>query len=674
MKIFLCDLIHNFKSVHDDVGELVESSAVVPLNVASIAAYAMQAFPGALDITLFKYPNQILAAMEISEPAILGLSNYGWNVDINQRVIEQAKQKYPNLLVVMGGPNIRIDANGITDFLLQRPLIDVYVMFQGEWPFVEILRAYKAHGRAFLSQDLELANCAYLLNNRLIYHPDKLVRDLGELPSPYITGLLDPFLTGQLVPIFETNRGCPYSCTFCAWGVAALSKVRSFPLGRIYQEFDTVAAHFPDLRTWIIADANFGILKRDIEIAKRLGTLRARNPKLQELVLWDAKNNHDRITTINRLVGNNALLAVQTLDPVAQYAVKRTNIRSPDYESKVRECHADGIRVTTHVMVPLPGETYESHLKTLSQCFEIGFDNIHIITPVLLQGTEMESEASRLQYGLRTRFQSREESFGQYNGIRSIECEEIIHSTNTITDAEILKIKVIHWLVWYGWTFDHLKPLFHCARTEAGLNPLDMMLDVLECDPVQHPLVTEFFNNFLREYEAQSFTSAEALKSYYFEKSQYDALMANGFTRAAHTSNAIMTLRADIFADLLELLADSLISKVSGSSAREVVRLMLTTRIDPLLLLDSPVKPAQKITVPSCILDYFGIAQVPSGKPEQPEQVEIVLKKPLDEQESIRRKLQRFGCANNPNLAVGRVIRNQSKAFNYHLEIATTGA
>ena len=45
------------------------------------------------------------------------------------------------------------------------------------------------------------------------------LKDLNDIPSPYLTGLLDPFLHEGYQPMLETNRSCPYRCTFCAWGI-----------------------------------------------------------------------------------------------------------------------------------------------------------------------------------------------------------------------------------------------------------------------------------------------------------------------------------------------------------------------------------------------------------------------------------------------------------------------
>ena len=44
---------------------------------------------------------------------------------------------------------------------------------------------------------------------------------------------MDPFFDGTLSPMLETNRGCPFKCTFCHEGNDLVTKVNYFPLGRV---------------------------------------------------------------------------------------------------------------------------------------------------------------------------------------------------------------------------------------------------------------------------------------------------------------------------------------------------------------------------------------------------------------------------------------------------------
>ena len=43
--------------------------------------------------------------------------------------------------------------------------------------------------------------------------------DIEDIPSPWLTGIQDEFFDGKLAPMIETNRGCPFTCTFCVQGV-----------------------------------------------------------------------------------------------------------------------------------------------------------------------------------------------------------------------------------------------------------------------------------------------------------------------------------------------------------------------------------------------------------------------------------------------------------------------
>ena len=49
--------------------------------------------------------------------------------------------------------------------------------------------------------------------------------DLSQIPSPYLSNRLDEFLDGKLLPITQTNRGCPFTCTFCTEGQRYWTKV-----------------------------------------------------------------------------------------------------------------------------------------------------------------------------------------------------------------------------------------------------------------------------------------------------------------------------------------------------------------------------------------------------------------------------------------------------------------
>ena len=60
----------------------------------------------------------------------------------------------------------------------------------------------------------------YIRKNNFFHSSKKIERvmDLSQIPSPYLSHRLDEFLDGKLLPITQTNRGCPFTCTFCTEG------------------------------------------------------------------------------------------------------------------------------------------------------------------------------------------------------------------------------------------------------------------------------------------------------------------------------------------------------------------------------------------------------------------------------------------------------------------------
>src|SRR5262249_46756704 len=158
-------------------------------------------------------------------------------------------------------------------FFADNPHVDIAVHGEGEATFVHLLEALRGavgDGPPDLSPLAEVPGLTYRDGDRVVQtEPRDRIADLDTIPSPVLTGLYDGFIPAGSsgAVILETNRGCPYGCTFCDWGSATLSRVRKFDMDRIFAELDWAAEHH--LETVGIADANFGIFERDVEIAQK---------------------------------------------------------------------------------------------------------------------------------------------------------------------------------------------------------------------------------------------------------------------------------------------------------------------------------------------------------------------------------------------------------------------
>jgi radical SAM superfamily enzyme YgiQ (UPF0313 family) len=235
LRIFLGDLTYTTLSLATDA---------FPLNVGFIAAYASKVYGKAIDIRIFKYVDDLEQAINENPPDILGLSNYPWNFNLGQEFFRMVRAKSPATICVMGGPNIPLEDEGRDRFIKRNPLIDFYSYLEGEEAFVNLIaRAMETGIRCDAMKAAPIDGFIHRISDTEVMKGVVLSRrrELDEIPSPYLTGYMDKFFDGKLSPMMETNRGCPFSCTFCHEGNTLISKVNFFSIDRVKAELDYIA-------------------------------------------------------------------------------------------------------------------------------------------------------------------------------------------------------------------------------------------------------------------------------------------------------------------------------------------------------------------------------------------------------------------------------------------------
>jgi radical SAM superfamily enzyme YgiQ (UPF0313 family) len=199
-----------------------------PLNIGFIAAYAEKCFGKQIDLRLFKYVDDLEQAIHEKPPDILGLSNYPWNFNLGLEFFRMTRAASPQTICVMGGPNIPLDDEARTRFIKRNPLIDFYAYLEGEEAFAALLtRAFETGADREKMKATPIDGFIHRLSDTEVMKGAMLARrrNLDEIPSPYLSGHMDKFFDGKLSPMIETNRGCPFACTFCHEGNQLISKV-----------------------------------------------------------------------------------------------------------------------------------------------------------------------------------------------------------------------------------------------------------------------------------------------------------------------------------------------------------------------------------------------------------------------------------------------------------------
>lgn len=541
MHIYLLDLAHT--------QTVTDHSLTVPLGIAYIKAYVLQEMGAGVTVTLFKHPEEVLARVEEDKPEIVGFSNYGWNRDLNLKVGAHIRTVLPNSLLVAGGPNIDVGADLRIEFLKQFEFLDYGIVAGGEEPFCELAAWWRKAQRD--TEDLP-ENLIWLDAGDLRQTPERPLKKIIEnIPSPYLEGHLDTFLERGMVPMLETNRGCPFSCTFCAWGMASQDLVRRFDHQRALAEIEYIGARSKALN-WIVCDANFGLLKRDVELAKAIRHVKDTTGFPHYCHVWTAKNTTDRNLEVGKILGDMAVpvMAVQTMADDVLKKIKRSNISTETYIQYLQQFHALGQRTYSDMIVPLPGETLDSHITGIGQLMDFGVDIISNHNMRLLAGAETNSRESREEFNFKTRFRLIHGDAGVYKtatgkSIQSFEYEESLRSTSTMKEEEVFYLRKLHFLVDFCWNLEVYRPLLDLLRTK-GVNPitaLKIMLDPARASGVVSREVEDKLNDFWAGFDQLSheewFDSAEEIEAYFGQKDNFSRLINLEFEKL----NILFTVR-----------------------------------------------------------------------------------------------------------------------------------
>ena len=265
LKIYLCDLTYD---------TIILVSDTIPINIGFIASYLKKKLGDKVNIELFKYPNDLLKAIQKNPPDILGLSNYSWNSNLSEYFAGVAKKNNNKCIVLQGGTNFPHAQDQQKQFLLERPNTDLYALFEGERSSLKVVERYLEYRNELKKFfDKPIDGCVFIdPKSREVSDPKLItgkylerIKDLDEIPSPYLNGMLDKFFDGKLTPFIETNRGCPFTCSFCHTGSDYYHKLNKFSQDRVKSEIEYIGKKSKELgiTNLHMADVNFGMYPQD---------------------------------------------------------------------------------------------------------------------------------------------------------------------------------------------------------------------------------------------------------------------------------------------------------------------------------------------------------------------------------------------------------------------------
>lgn len=573
-----------------------------PLAPGFIAAYLKKEFGDDVTIELFKRPSELSRALLCQKPDVFMLSNYMWNENLTCAFAKRAREVYPDVFIVVGGPNFSLVPEKNVEFLRANPAIDTLVHYEGELVAARLIRAYRETRDINAVKRLNIPSTCSVIGEQAFLGDsgtaiDKETRiglpgstsQLDDIPSPYLLGMFDKFFADGEVPLIETNRGCPFSCAFCQQGTEYFTKVRHFSVERVRQEVGYIAKKVREgnfgMYSLEIADPNFGMYNRDAEIVDTIRALQDEYGYPKNIGCSTGKNRAELIIENTFKLREGTILlrsAMQSTNPATLEAIKRQNIKLDTYREIQKELDRRKLENNADLMLGLPNETRESHQKAIEDSIDVGIKELACLQTIVLKGTTLERPDYRERYGIETKYRVIPECYGVYDLLgekRAVcEAEEIIVKTSTMSVEDYKASRKLHFLVMV-YHNTRLLSFIYDILDNQGIRKSEVIRRLCAID---HSGLAEIVNGFLNDTTRELFETFEEAS----RMAHVAEVTANKIFR--HLSIALFT-RQDVVVDALErVMAEILPDK--PAEVAEIARIFKARII-------SPFEPVQQISI-----------------------------------------------------------------------------
>ncbi|MBR5826307.1 MAG: cobalamin-dependent protein [Clostridia bacterium] len=381
------------------VGFEFDGSVYLPYAVGTIIAYcrSVNKINEEYEFSdiIFRREKLQTALDKISEPSVVGFSCSVWNMEYNKALARLVKEKYPQCFIVFGGHSAVAEN-------LSEEYIDCVMLGEGEETFAQLLKGLSDGDIS------DVDNIVYKNNGAIVATERSCARNIENYPSAYLTGVFDKIVSenpeADFLAVLETNRGCPYTCSYCDW--CSDKKMRFFSMEKVLAEIEWLSQN--KIAYCFGADSNFGMFERDYDIALALVEAKKNTGYPEVFRPCYEKNSADRVfkicSTLNSVgMDKGATMAYQTLSEQALKNIGRKNLTMEHFSSLMKKYNEAGIPTYSELILGLPGETKESFCRGICRLFENGQHNsVSVYHCEMLPNAELSQKESVEKHGIET--------------------------------------------------------------------------------------------------------------------------------------------------------------------------------------------------------------------------------------------------------------------------------
>lgn len=319
--------------------------------------------------------------------AVVGISVSIWNVSQSRDLASRLKQLNPDIIIVVGGPEVSYEPK----FFIDNWDIDFVISGEGEFVLGRLLDALQ-------DMNIDEIDIESVSSKRKIsYKPAQAeIAELVKYPSPYQLKRDDEDRKNRMT-YFETSRGCPYSCQYC---LSSLEKgVRYFP-----PEYVTDNLNFlinSNVRQIKFLDRTFNLNKKHTSLVFDF-LLQNHRPNLScQFEIYADLLNDETIDYLNNNVPKDYFrfeIGIQSTHEPTNIAVRRRQDFPLLYSNIEKIMNGGVIDLHLDLIAGLPYETFDRFRKSFNDVFQLRAKEVQLGFLKLLRGTNLRRDAKFYGY------------------------------------------------------------------------------------------------------------------------------------------------------------------------------------------------------------------------------------------------------------------------------------
>lgn len=503
------------------IGDRFGSQYYLPYSIGLLQCYAQKHLENSHEFIflppIYKKIKIKKAQNVLFDASVVFFSTYIWNYKVSLEIARSIKEHKKDCIVVFGGPQVPESPEAMERFLRNYPFIDLGCYGEGEIPFLEILCNFK--DRTW--EKVPSIGFFTKHSNFMYISSWKRIENLDEIPSPYLEKVFDRLIEDnpkeEWSALIETNRGCPYSCAFCYWGKKKKNKIFQYSLDRVFKEVDWLSRN--KIQFVFCCDGNFGIFKRDFDIAEKVVKNNRKYGYPQAFSVQNTKNSSKKIFMIQKILTDAGLqkgvnIALQSLNKDTLESINRVNISSEEYSSLQRMFTRNKIPTFSDMIIGLPMETYDSFTRGVSIVIEGGQHNrIQFINLTVLENTAVADPEYIKKYGLIVRESkviSHHTSLDDDFEISEI--QNLVIGTNSMPQRDWVKTKAFCWMISLLYFNKILQIPFLLLNRICSVNYREL-IEIFMASSRRYSKIYEIFKFFIEKAESIQAGGSEYVSS-----------------------------------------------------------------------------------------------------------------------------------------------------------------